>query len=155
MRKLSLPSGPLQPVCLAAHPDDTRSLREDAACPYGGAMSRLAHAASSPERRIEGKSAATAFLPNSQSSFPPFLMVAFPRSGTKSTDVLGNFAAAPLEADLVLRPRMDDTHQDHRLLGKMCLWFGLMLWSFTTRFRSGIGSSADPTVTWPSRPVER
>ena len=73
----------------------------------------------SPERRIEGKSAATAFLPNSQSSFPAFLMVAFPRSGTKSTDVLGNFAAAPLEADLVLRPRMDDAHQDHRLLGKM------------------------------------
>jgi len=122
MRKLSLPSGPLQLVCLAAHPDDI----EIAA---GGTLLALAERGyveghwltltGSPERRAEAKSAATAFLPNSQSSFHAFPDGRLPAHWNEDKDILHDFAAALPDADLVLAPRMDDAHQDHRLLGTM------------------------------------
>ena len=34
-------------------------------------------------------------------------------------DAVHTFAAVVPDADLVLAPRMDDAHQDHRLLGTM------------------------------------
>ena len=122
MRKLSLPSGPLQLVCLAAHPDDI----EIAA---GGTLLALAERGdveghwltltSSPERRAEAKSAARAFLPDSQSSFHAFPDGRLPAHWNEVKDILHDFAAALPDADLVLAPRMDDAHQDHRLLGTM------------------------------------
>jgi len=122
MRKLSLPSGPLQLVCLAAHPDDV----EIAA---GGTLLALAERGyveghwltltGSPERRAEAKSAATAFLPNSQSSFHAFPDGRLPAHWNEVKDILHDFAAALPDADLVLAPRMDDAHQDHRMLGTM------------------------------------
>ena len=122
MRKLSLPSGPLQLVCLAAHPDDI----EIAA---GGTLLALAERGyveghwltltGSPERRAEAKSAATAFLPNSQSSFHAFPDGRLPAHWNEVKDILHDFAAALPDADLVLAPRMDDAHQDHRMLGTM------------------------------------
>ncbi len=122
MRKLSLPSGPLQLVCLAAHPDDI----EIAA---GGTLLALAERGDveghwltltgSPERRTEAKSAARAFLPDSQSSFHAFPDGRLPAHWNEVKDILHDFAAALPDADLVLAPRMDDAHQDHRLLGTM------------------------------------
>ena len=122
MRKLSLPSGPLQLVCLAAHPDDI----EIAA---GGTLLALAERGDveghwltltgSPERRAEAKSAARAFLPDSQSSFHAFPDGRLPAHWNEVKDILQDFAAALPDADLVLAPRMDDAHQDHRLLGTM------------------------------------
>jgi LmbE family N-acetylglucosaminyl deacetylase len=122
MRKLSLPSGPLQLVCLAAHPDDI----EIAA---GGTLLALAERGDveghwltltgSPERRVEAKSAARAFLPDSQSSFHAFPDGRLPAHWNEVKDILHDFAAALPDADLVLAPRMDDAHQDHRLLGTM------------------------------------
>ena len=122
MRKLSLPSGPLQLVCLAAHPDDI----EIAA---GGTLLALAERGDveghwltltgSPERRAEAKSAARAFLPDSQSSFHAFPDGRLPAHWNEVKDILHDFAAALPDADLVLAPRMDDAHQDHRLLGTM------------------------------------
>ncbi|HEY6811425.1 MAG TPA: PIG-L family deacetylase [Propionibacteriaceae bacterium] len=122
MRKLSLPSGPLQLVCLAAHPDDI----EIAA---GGTLLALAERGDveghwltltgSPERRAEAKSASRAFLPDSQSSFHAFPDGRLPAHWNEVKDILHDFAAALPDADLVLAPRMDDAHQDHRLLGTM------------------------------------
>ena len=122
MRKLSLPSGPFQLVCLAAHPDDI----EIAA---GGTLLALAERGDveghwltltgSPERRAEAKSAARAFLPDSQSSFHAFPDGRLPAHWNEVKDILHDFAAALPDADLVLAPRMDDAHQDHRLLGTM------------------------------------
>jgi LmbE family N-acetylglucosaminyl deacetylase len=122
MRKLSLPSGALQLVCLAAHPDDI----EIAA---GGTLLALAERGDveghwltltgSPERRAEAKSAARAFLPDSQSSFHAFPDGRLPAYWNEVKDILHDFAAALPDADLVLAPRMDDAHQDHRLLGTM------------------------------------
>jgi LmbE family N-acetylglucosaminyl deacetylase len=122
MRKLSLPSGPLQLVCLAAHPDDI----EIAA---GGTLLALAERGEveghwltltgSPERRAEAKSAARAFLPDSQSSFHALPDGRLPAHWNEVKDILHDFAAALPDADLVLAPRIDDAHQDHRLLGTM------------------------------------
>jgi LmbE family N-acetylglucosaminyl deacetylase len=122
MRKLSLPSGPLQLVCLAAHPDDI----EIAA---GGTLLALAERGDveghwltltgSAERRAEAKSAARAFLPDSQSSFHAFPDGRLPAHWNEVKDILHDFAAALPDADLVLAPRIDDAHQDHRLLGTM------------------------------------
>jgi len=122
MRKLSLPSGPLQLVCLAAHPDDI----EIAA---GGTLLALAERGyveghwltltGSPERRADAKSAGRAFLPDSQSSFHAFPDGRLPAHWNEVKDILHDFAAALPDADLVLAPRMDDAHQDHRLLGTM------------------------------------
>ena len=122
MRKLSLPSGALQLVCLGAHPDDI----EIAA---GGTLLALAERGDveghwltltgSPERRAEAKSAARAFLPDSQSSFHAFPDGRLPAHWNEVKDILQDFAAALPDADLVLAPRMDDAHQDHRLLGTM------------------------------------
>ena len=122
MRKLSLPSGPLQLVCLAAHPDDV----EIAA---GGTLLALAERGNveghwltltgSPERRAEAKSAATAFLPDSRSSFHAFPDGRLPAHWNEVKNILHDFAATLPDADVLLAPRMDDAHQDHRLLGTM------------------------------------
>jgi LmbE family N-acetylglucosaminyl deacetylase len=122
MRKLSLPSGPLQLVCLAAHPDDI----EIAA---GGTLLALAERGNveghwltltgSPERRAEAKSAARAFLPDSQSSFHAFPDGRLPAHWNEVKNILHDFAATLPDADVLLAPRMDDAHQDHRLLGTM------------------------------------
>jgi LmbE family N-acetylglucosaminyl deacetylase len=122
MRKLSLPSGPLQLVCLAAHPDDV----EIAA---GGTLLALAERGNveghwltltgSPERRAEAKSAARAFLPDSRSSFHPFPDGRLPAHWNEVKNILHDFAATLPDADVLLAPRIDDAHQDHRLLGTM------------------------------------
>jgi len=122
MRKLSLPSGPLQLVCLAAHPDDV----EIAA---GGTLLALAERGNveghwltltgSPERRAEARSAASAFLPDSRSSFHAFPDGRLPAHWNEVKNILHDFAATLPDADVILAPRMDDAHQDHRLLGTM------------------------------------
>jgi LmbE family N-acetylglucosaminyl deacetylase len=122
MRPLSLPPGPLKIMCLAAHPDDV----EIAA---GATLLALAERATvegywltltgSPERRAEAETAATAFLPDAQSSFYEFPDGRLPAYWNEVKDVLHDFAAAIPDPDVVLVPRMDDAHQDHRLLGRM------------------------------------
>jgi len=122
MRKLSLPSGPLQLVCLAAHPDDV----EIAA---GGTLLALAERGNveghwltltgSPERRAEARSAASAFLPDSRSSFHAFPDGRLPAHWNEVKNIVHDFAATVPDADVLLAPRMDDAHQDHRLLGTM------------------------------------
>ena len=122
MQHLSLPDGPIKLVCLAAHPDDI----EIAA---GGTLLALAERGTiegrwltltgSPERRAEAESAAEAFLPNSHSSFHAYPDGRLPAYWNEVKDILHAFAAGLPDADVVLAPRMDDAHQDHRLLGTM------------------------------------
>ena len=122
MRHLSLPPGPLKIVCLAAHPDDL----EIAA---GATLLALAERGSvgghwltltgSPDRRAEAEAAVEAFLPGSQSSFHAFPDGRLPAHWDEVKDILHAFTATVPDADVVLAPRMDDAHQDHRLLGTM------------------------------------
>jgi LmbE family N-acetylglucosaminyl deacetylase len=122
MRNLSLPSGPLKVACLAAHPDDI----EIAA---GATLLGLAERGKveghwltltgSPDRRAEAEAAAQAFLPNAQSSFYTFPDGRLPAYWNEVKDIVHSFAAALPDVDVVFAPRMDDAHQDHRLLGTM------------------------------------
>jgi LmbE family N-acetylglucosaminyl deacetylase len=122
MRHLSLPHGPLKLVCLAAHPDDVEiaagatllSLAE-----RGGVRGHWLTLTGSPERRAEAEAAAQVFLPDSRSSFYAFPDGRLPAHWNEIKDILHAFAAARSDADLVLAPRPDDAHQDHRLLGTM------------------------------------
>jgi LmbE family N-acetylglucosaminyl deacetylase len=122
MRNLTLPSGPLQLVCLAAHPDDIEIAAGAtllALAERGGVEGHWLTMTGSPERRSEAKSAAQAFLPNSQSSFHEFPDGRLPAYWNEVKDIVHDFAAAVPDVDVVLAPRIDDAHQDHRLLGKM------------------------------------
>lgn len=122
MRNLSLPPGPLKVACLAAHPDDI----EIAA---GATLLGLAERGKveghwltltgSPDRRTEAEAAAQAFLPNAQSSFYTFPDGRLPAHWNEVKDIVHSFAAALPDVDVVFAPRMDDAHQDHRLLGTM------------------------------------
>jgi len=122
MRKLSLPLGPLQVVCLAAHPDDIEIAAGAtllALAERGAVEGHWLTMTGSPDRRAEAKAAAQAFLPNSQSSFHEFPDGRLPAYWNDVKDIVHDFAAAVPDVDLVLAPRTDDAHQDHRLLGTM------------------------------------
>jgi LmbE family N-acetylglucosaminyl deacetylase len=122
MRHLSLPQGPLRIVCIAAHPDDI----EIAA---GGTLLVLAERGAveghwltltgSHERRAEAEAAARAFLWDSVSAFHEFPDGRLPAHWNEVKDILHAFAEGLPDVDMVLAPRMDDAHQDHRLLGTM------------------------------------
>jgi LmbE family N-acetylglucosaminyl deacetylase len=122
MRQLNLPSGPLRLVCLAAHPDDIEIAAGGtllALAERGGVEGHWLTMTGSPERRSEAKAAARAFVPDSQSSFHEFPDGRLPAHWNEVKDILHDFAAAVPDVDLVLAPRTDDAHQDHRLLGTM------------------------------------
>ena len=122
MRHLSLPRGPLRIVCLAAHPDDVEIAAGAtllALAERGAVEGHWLTLTGSAERRAEAEAAAQAFLPDSQSSFHGFPDGRLPAHWNEVKDILHGFAAAISDADVVLAPRMDDAHQDHRLLGTM------------------------------------
>src|SRR5215213_2391446 len=122
MRQLSLPSGPLQVVCLAAHPDDIEIAAGAtllALAERGDVEGYWLTLTGSQERRIEAEGAAAAFLPDTQLSFHAFPDGRLPAHWNEVKDVVHDFAAAISDADVILAPRMDDAHQDHRLLGKI------------------------------------
>jgi LmbE family N-acetylglucosaminyl deacetylase len=122
MQNLSLPSGPLTLACLAAHPDDIEIAAGAtllALAERGTVQGNWLTLTGSPERRAEAEAAAKAFLPDAQSSFRGFPDGRLPAHWNEVKDVVEEFAFATPDADVVLAPRMDDAHQDHRLLGRM------------------------------------
>jgi LmbE family N-acetylglucosaminyl deacetylase len=122
MRHLSLRPGQLKIVCLAAHPDDIEIAAGAmllALAERGAVEGHWLTLTGSPERRGEAEAAAQAFLPDSQSSFHVFPDGRLPAHWNEVKDILHAFEAALPDADVVLAPRMDDAHQDHRLLGTM------------------------------------
>jgi LmbE family N-acetylglucosaminyl deacetylase len=122
MRHLTLPPGPLKIVCLAAHPDDIEIAAGAtllALAERGAAEGHWLTLTGSPERRAEAEAAMEAFLPGSRSSFYAFPDGRLPAHWNEVKDILHAFAAPLSDADVVFAPRMDDAHQDHRLLGTM------------------------------------
>jgi LmbE family N-acetylglucosaminyl deacetylase len=122
MRHLSLPPGPLKVACLAAHPDDTEIAAGAtllALAERGKVEGHWLTLTGSPDRRAEAEAAAQAFLPNAQSSFYTFPDGRLPAHWNEVKDIVHAFAAALPDVDVVFAPRMDDAHQDHRLLGTM------------------------------------
>jgi LmbE family N-acetylglucosaminyl deacetylase len=122
MQNLSLPAGPLKVACIAAHPDDVEIAAGAtllALAERGKVEGHWLTLTGSPERRTEAEAAAQAFLPNAQSSFYTFRDGRLPAHWNEVKDIVHSFAAALPDVDVVLAPRMDDAHQDHRLLGTM------------------------------------
>jgi LmbE family N-acetylglucosaminyl deacetylase len=122
MQHLSLPRGPLKVACLAAHPDDIEIAAGAtllALAERGKVQGHWLTLTGSSERRAEAEAAAQAFLPNAQSSFYTFPDGRLPAHWNEVKDIVHSFAAALPDVDVVFAPRMDDAHQDHRLLGTM------------------------------------
>ncbi|MGH1561907.1 PIG-L deacetylase family protein [Mumia sp. DW29H23] len=122
MIPLSLPAGPLTVACVAAHPDDI-----EIGC--GGTLLTLAERGSvsgswltmtgSPERVAEARDAAEAFLPGATTVFHDLPDGRLPEHWGAVKSALHAFAEDVPTPDLVLVPRTDDAHQDHRLLGRL------------------------------------
>lgn len=123
MRDLHLPAGPLQVVTVGAHPDDVEigcggtllALRQRPGVEVHGLV-----LTGSAERRLEAETAAAEFngagagvtfghLPDSR----------LPDHWSEVKDVLEDAASSHPAPDLVLAPRRDDSHQDHRLLAEL------------------------------------
>ncbi len=120
---LSLPSGPLTVVGLAAHPDDL-----EIAC--GGLLLRLAERGGvdvasltltgSPERADEARTAARAFSGDrATAAFAGLPDGRLPEHWGEVKTAMHEHAERVPRPDLVLAPRVDDAHQDHRLLGSL------------------------------------
>jgi len=119
---LSLPAGPLRAVCIAAHPDDV-----EIGC--GGTLLALAARGrvdaayltltGTPEREDEARTAAEAFLPGATSHFARLPDGRLPERWGEVKTALHEHAERNPVPHIVLVPRTDDAHQDHRLLGTM------------------------------------
>jgi LmbE family N-acetylglucosaminyl deacetylase len=121
MIALSPPPGPLQVLCLGAHPDDIEigcggTLLELAA--RGNARVSTLVLTATPERRREAETAAPLFFPATSAT-----VLDLPDS--RLPEVWGEVKTA-LEGlkrlhqpDVLFVPRIDDAHQDHRLVGQL------------------------------------
>jgi LmbE family N-acetylglucosaminyl deacetylase len=122
MIPLSLPDRPLRVACLAAHPDDI-----EIAC--GGALLTLdlTHhltaawltLTGSAARVQEATEAASAFVPGASATFHDLPDGWLPEHWGRVKDALHAFSKEFEDPDVVLAPRPDDAHQDHRLLGDL------------------------------------
>lgn len=123
MITLDLPTGPLNLVCLGAHPDDI-----EIGC--GGTLLSLSRArqltvdyvlmTGSADRHAEARSAAAAFLPGANIAFhlhalPDGRLPGHWEEVKQGLEDVARFR----NADLVLAPRADDAHQDHRLVAQL------------------------------------
>jgi LmbE family N-acetylglucosaminyl deacetylase len=116
--------GTLSVLAVGAHPDDIE-------IGAGGTLLGLAESqpglrvsyvvlTGSPERQLEARGAAEAFLPGADLSVSLFDLPEgrLPAAWAQAKDALEEVAAAAAP-DLVLAPSADDAHQDHRVIGEI------------------------------------
>lgn len=121
MISLSTPAGPLKVLCVGAHPDDI-----EIGC--GGTLLRLAQRpqttvstlilSGSGARKSEALAASEAFFPGVQTVVGSMPDGRMPAHWLEIKEFLEESARSS-RPDLILAPRRDDAHQDHRLLGKL------------------------------------
>jgi LmbE family N-acetylglucosaminyl deacetylase len=126
MLSLSLPGGPLTVLAVGAHPDDI-----EIGC--GGALLALAAThrvaathlilTGTPDRQDEARHAAELFWKSSSVS-PEVVNHEFadgrlPHVWNAVKDALEHHAVDLPRPDVVFAPRVDDSHQDHRLVGTL------------------------------------
>jgi LmbE family N-acetylglucosaminyl deacetylase len=121
MRELGLGAGELSVLCVGAHPDDI-----EIGC--GATLLMLAKSrparfthvvlTGSPDRRLEAEHAAGLFDAAELIAYdlPDGRLPAHWGEVKAALEAVGSAVAAP---DLVFAPRVDDAHQDHRLLGRL------------------------------------
>ena len=111
-------------VVFAAHPDDAEIgaggllLSLAARCP--GLRVRSVVFSGSPARRLEAQAASAAFLPGADVTLDQHDLAdgRLPADWAEVKALVQQCAAGD-PPDLVLAPRPDDAHQDHRLLGEL------------------------------------
>ena len=122
---LSLPEHGLRLLCLGAHPDDIeigaggtilrliaeRRIRSARWAVLSGNEARAAEARAAAERFLEG-------VDDRLVSVAAFRDGRFPATWAEIKDALEAIASEG-RPDLVLAPRRDDWHQDHRLVGEL------------------------------------
>lgn len=117
-----LPSGRISVVCVGAHPDDI-----EIGC--GGLLLALAErgdvtvvggvATGTSGRIVEQRAALPRFAPGAVvhiADLPDTRLPAYTEQVREFLDVVAADAPTP---DLVLAPRVDDAHQDHRVVGQL------------------------------------
>lgn len=123
MKDLGLPPGPLDVLGIGAHPDDI-----EIGC--GGTLLTLRErpdvhvhclvVTGSPERRLEAGAAVVEFNgPTASTDFGLLPDSRLPDHWSAVKEFLESAAQQRPAPDLVLAPRMDDSHQDHRLLAEL------------------------------------
>jgi LmbE family N-acetylglucosaminyl deacetylase len=119
--RLALPPHNLEVLCVSAHPDDV-----EIGC--GGTLLQLSSRPAtamhgvvltgSTERRDEARAAFEAFAPGAEQVHHDLPDGRLPAHWDEVKEALEHVATT-CRPHLVLAPRPDDAHQDHRLLGKM------------------------------------
>lgn len=121
MISLTAPVRPLDVLCLGAHPDDIEigcggtllTLRGRAGTTVAGLV-----LTGSPERREEAEAALPRFFPGAAVRVLDLPDGRLPAHWDAVKDALED-VASELRPTVVLAPRADDAHQDHRLLGRL------------------------------------
>jgi len=119
---LAPPAGPLSVLCLGAHPDDV-----EIGC--GGTLLELGErgdvslatailTAATPERRREAEAAGPNFFPGAEVTVLDLPESHLPEHWGATKGALEELAREH-QPDLLLAPRTDDAHQDHRLIGTL------------------------------------
>ncbi|GAA2743217.1 PIG-L family deacetylase [Terrabacter aerolatus] len=123
MVPLSLPHGPLRVLCIAAHPDDIEigcgaTLLELAATRRARVHNVVL--SGTAERHEEAARAAELFLGGSLEELVTHSLPdgRLPAHWAEVKAILESVATR-VRPDLILAPRVDDAHQDHRLLGSL------------------------------------
>ncbi len=121
MDALRLPDGPLDVLCVGAHPDDV-----EIGC--GGTLLRLAERADvsltvavltgTPDRAAESAGALQEIFPGVKTHFTALPDGRLPTHWEAAKEHLEDLARH-CRPQLVLTHRVDDAHQDHRTLGAM------------------------------------
>jgi LmbE family N-acetylglucosaminyl deacetylase len=121
VRSLNISDGPLHVLCLGAHPDDI-----EIGC--GGTLLGLAERpdarftamvlTGSGEREDETTQAMQEFTPGADTHFAHLVDGRLPTQWEDAKNALEELAAS-CRPDVVLAPRTDDAHQDHRLVGDL------------------------------------
>ena len=117
----TLGAGPVEVLCLGAHPDDI-----EIGC--GGALLELSRRedvrvrgvvlTGSPERVSEGGSALDAFVPGARLQAFELPDGRLPAHWDAVKDALEEVARS-CRPHLIFAPRVDDAHQDHRVVGSL------------------------------------
>jgi LmbE family N-acetylglucosaminyl deacetylase len=121
MIPLAPPSGSLKVLCLGAHPDDV-----EIGC--GGTLLELATRGettvstvvltATPERRREAETAGVHFFPNGNVTVLGLPDSRLPEHWGATKTALENLSQLH-QPDVLFVPRIDDAHQDHRLVGQL------------------------------------
>jgi LmbE family N-acetylglucosaminyl deacetylase len=119
--ELGLPAGPLNVLCLGAHPDDIEIGCGGTLLSIGAVRdltARLVILTGTEERRVEAANAVAAFVPGAELEMHRFPDGRLPAHWNSVKETL-ELVAATFRPDVIFAPRRDDAHQDHRLVAEL------------------------------------